>query len=137
MGFFYFLKRRFSKGNPKHKSSDTIDKYSNIRTLHTESLMYYEKARELYEDNEEFFPTLQESTRYQLLNHQRNGFDRVKILAAESPSCKVCKKIDDNVLTIAAALKDMPIPRKDCKHAPNENGEGWCRCTYVPYIDDI
>ncbi|WP_445475333.1 hypothetical protein ACT9XH_00895 [Methanococcoides methylutens] len=28
-------------------------------------------------------------------------------------------------------------PRKECEHLPNENGEGWCRCTYVPHINDL
>lgn len=132
-----FLKRISLKEKPKQKSSDRIDKYSNIRTLHTESLMYYEKARELYENNEEFFPTLQEAARSQLLNYQRNGYDRVMIHAEEAQSCEVCKKTDNNLLSITTALKDMPIPHKDCKHSPNENGEGWCRCTYVPYADDL
>jgi hypothetical protein len=132
-----FLKRISLKEKPRQKSSAKIDKYSNIRTLHTESLMYYQKARELYENNEEFFPTLQESARSQLLNYQRHGFDRVKIHAEESRPCEVCQKMVDNVLTITTALKKMPIPCKDCKHSPNENGEGWCRCTYVPYTDDL
>ncbi|WP_135606183.1 hypothetical protein [Methanococcoides sp. NM1] len=137
MGLFDFLKGKSLKGKTKQKSSNTIDQYSNIKTLHIESMMYYQKARELYERNEVFFPTLQESVRFQLLNHQKNGFDRVEILAAESQSCNVCQKMNDNVLTITTALKNMPIPRKDCKHSPNENGEGWCRCTYVPYVDDL
>ncbi|WP_091689706.1 hypothetical protein [Methanococcoides vulcani] len=132
MGLFDFL-----KGKPKQKSSNTIDQYSNIKALHNESMMYFQKARELYENNEEFFPTLQESARFQLLNHQKNGIDRVEILAAGSQSCKVCRVFEGMVVTIEEAFENMPIPHKNCKHNPNENGDGFCRCLYIPYIEDV
>ena len=42
------------------------------------------------------------------------------------------------VLVIDDALKEMPIPVKDCTYwiEKRKGKHGWCRCRYVVYFDN-
>ncbi|NPE30674.1 hypothetical protein HNV12_22505 [Methanococcoides sp. SA1] len=129
MGFFDFLKEK--------TSLSTKDSGKNSTDLHGQSMEYFQKAKRLYQNNEEFFPSLQEAVRFQLLNHQTNGIDKVEIITAGSQSCETCRGFEGMIVTTEEALENMPIPHKNCKHNQSGYGEGWCRCMYVTYVEDV
>ncbi|MCD4821838.1 MAG: hypothetical protein K8R11_07185 [Methanococcoides sp.] len=133
MGLFDFLKGKTSQ--------ITKDSGKNSTDLHGQSMEYFQKAQRLYKNNEDYFPSLQEAVRFQLLNHQKNGIengiDKVKIITAGSQSCKLCRGFEGMIITTEEALKNMPIPHKNCKHNQSGYGEGWCRCMYVAYVEEV
>lgn len=129
MGFLGFLKggSNQSKKYPKTSSKE----------LHQQSMKLFKEALELHDNNEEFFHIRQESARLKLISHQNRSSKPLRILAGNTryQSCEVCRQNNGKILTAEEALETMPIPHKECKHNPNENGEGWCRCSYVTHID--
>lgn len=129
MGVFDFLKGK--------TSLSTRDSGKISKDLHKQSMEYFQKAKRLYQNNEDFFPSLQEAARFRLLNHQKNGIDKVEIITAGSQSCKICRGFEGLIITTEEALEDMPIPHKNCKHNQSGYGEGWCRCMYVGYVEEV
>ena len=65
------------------------------------------------------------------------GVKRVRISSEGSASCPACRKQSGKIYTIEDALKEMPIPCKEC--AFDLHGEhasvGWCRCVYIAELD--
>jgi len=56
MGFFDFLKGKTNQ--------NTKDSGINSNDLHGQSMEYFQKAKRLYQNNEEFIPSLQEAVRH-------------------------------------------------------------------------
>ncbi|MFA0823193.1 MAG: hypothetical protein ACC612_09940 [Methanomethylovorans sp.] len=98
--------------------------YGNLSSL------YFSQAMFLYENNKPFFETLQESNKMCLTRFQQHGVRKVQLMSG-SESCKECLNNDGETMTINQALKEMPIPRKDCTYELEKGKPGWCRCTYV------
>lgn len=94
------------------------------------SVLYFSQAMFLYENNKPFFETLQESNKMCLMRFQQHGIRKVQILGG-GESCKGCGNNNGKTLTINQALKEMPIPWKDCTHELEKGKPRWCRCTYV------
>lgn len=55
---------------------------------------------------------------------------RVEILASDN-SCKYCKSQNGKIYSISDAIKNKPLPCKNC----NNEVYGYCRCTYLPVIE--
>ncbi len=92
--------------------------------------LYFSQAMFLYEDDKPFFEMLQQSNRMMLMRYQQQGVSKVKIPIC-SESCEECRKYGGRTLSVNQALKEMPIPRKDCTHELEKGKPGWCRCTYA------
>ena len=73
-----------------------------------------------------------------LRRYQKGGVKQVKI-SAVGDSCPACQAQNKKIYLIEDALKEMPIPCKDCTF--DLHGEhasvGWCRCVYVPVIEGM
>lgn len=69
----------------------------------------------------------------QLKRYKKEGFIKnVEILSAGEQSCEQCQKLAGTKINIAQALKEMPLPCRECTHDIESNGKyGWCRCVYV------
>ncbi len=94
------------------------------------SRLYFDEALFLYETDKPFFKALQESNRMTLMNYQQRGVHKVEIPACDD-SCEHCRKHGCRTLNVNRALRDMPIPRKDCTHELIKGKPGWCRCSYM------
>lgn len=92
--------------------------------------IYFDQALFLYEGNKPFFNALQESNRMILMRYQQQGITKVEIPSCDD-SCGHCCKQGGKTLTVRQALKEMPIPRKDCTHELEKGKPGWCRCSYM------
>lgn len=64
-----------------------------------------------------------------------NVVKRVEIITAKELSCDNCRKLEGTKITVEDAIKNSPLPCKDCTHNAEEGGEGWCRCVYTPLLD--
>lgn len=93
--------------------------------------LYFDEALFLYETDKPFFKALQESNRMMLISFQQQGIHKVEIPACDD-SCEHCRKHGGRILTVNQALRDMPIPRKDCTHELEKGKPGWCRCVFSP-----
>lgn len=69
------------------------------------------------------------SQKEELLAKQQDGFKKVEILANQG--CPECLKQNGKIYSIDQALKEMPLPNKNCCHQ-----YGYCRCSYISVIDD-
>jgi len=101
------------------------------RVLNQQGL-YYEMALFVEEEGGDFFPLLQQTRKMELLEYKKGGTKKVEILATGCPSCQ---KLSGKILDVDAALKEMPIPNKDCTtywHNPNQ---GFCRCIYIAVLE--
>jgi hypothetical protein len=74
-----------------------------------------------------------EAERMRLLKYKQEGLNKVRI--AGSGRCPACINLIGKVLIIDEALKEMPIPVKDCTFKLH-GIPGWCSCRYIPYLDD-
>ncbi|WP_156146016.1 hypothetical protein [Methanococcoides methylutens] len=70
----------------------------------------------------------------ELMQYKQEGVKKVEIQSVDA--CEECQRLDGRIWTIQEALIERPIPCQKCTHDKNENGEGWCRCRYVPFIDN-
>lgn len=123
-----FLNKReelIKKLNGKLKSTDII-----LELLNND----LSKALLKYETEAEFFELLQDSIRTRLLDYKQTGLEKVRIISCGG--CESCIDLMGKVLTIDDALKDMPVPNKNCKFQLHGGIPGWCRCRYVPFFDD-
>nr|WAH99948.1 MAG: hypothetical protein OI716_00875 [Candidatus Methanoperedens sp.]WAI00102.1 MAG: hypothetical protein OI720_00720 [Candidatus Methanoperedens sp.] len=94
----------------------------------------WDMALFLYEEGKEFFESLQESQKMHLMKYKQQGLVKVRI--ASSGNCPACIDMMGKVLAIEVALKEMPIPVKDCTFKLHGRTPGWCGCRYIPYLDD-
>ena len=71
----------------------------------------------LRDNDREFFPSLQEWRRMQLMEKKQQA-DRDKygwdLMVSTGCKCSECKKVDGRVLSIEEALRDLPLPVKGC-----------------------
>ena len=74
-----------------------------------------------------------EYARDKLRHFQEAGIKRVRISTAGESSCPACRKQSKRIFMIDEALKEMPIPCKDCTFdLHGVHGKvGWCRCVYI------
>lgn len=103
-------------------------------------MIYWEMARQLFEEGKDAFQLLWQSAKMDLLSHQGNSdiYQKVEILTTGDQSCPECQKLNGKIFTIKEALEKMPIPCKACSSElkENDNRSGWCRCIYSSVIDD-
>ena len=84
----------------------------------------------LRDNDREFFPSLQEWHRMKLLDkRQQNskndyGWD---LIVAPGCKCSACRKVDGRILSFDEALKELPLPVKECANDFPFMGNYWWR----------
>lgn len=69
----------------------------------------------------------------ELMELKRTGCYQTEILGGE---CLECAALNGKIFTIEKALEKMPIPHEKCTHELKKGKIGWCRCEYLPVVDD-
>ena len=112
-----------------------VAELSKSRDWGSLSYAYFQMALQLQGEGKDFFHVLQESARWKLHDFKKKDIKRVKISSVGG--CPACEELNGKVYSIEDALKEMPIPCKDCTF--DLHGEhasiGWCRCIYVAELD--
>ena len=104
--------------------------------LHKRKMEHYEKAIELSQKGKDPLRELRLASKMALLNYKKAGFKKVRWVASYgSRTCKKCTSLNGKIYSIEKALKDMPLPLKDCKNFMNSPKYGFCRCCWVPVIN--
>lgn len=85
-------------------------------------------------NSEDHFKNKSEEERARLLGYKQSGSEKVRIVSVGG--CQACIDMMGKVLTIDDALKEMPIPVKECTFKLHGKIPGWCRCRYVVYFDN-
>jgi len=97
-----------------------------LKTIELITVEQYEKESE--ENNKEYFNSTLDDMKERLLRYKESSCSGVKIsTSCDERVCPACAKNQGKFYTIAEALRDMPIPNKDC-------ASGYCRCCYIPEI---
>jgi len=101
------------------------------------SRLYYELAFIANKEKKEFFHLLQKSMEMTLKDIQKDRvIEKVGIIAAGYDDlCEECSKLDGKIFSIKEALKQMPIPNRNCTTSIDGGKRGFCRCVYVAHID--
>lgn len=99
-------------------------------------MIHFAQALFLHESGKDCFKLLQEVRRCELMEYKDGGYIK-KVEISSGGECSCCKELSGKIYTIDQALKEMPIPVKDCSFKLNKSAPtGWCRCCYVPVIGD-
>jgi len=120
----------------------SILKFSKEGDFQALKQTYFEMAYQMRQEGKDFWFFLEESRRFELLHYQSIGFDSVRIATAmgDEPycACSSCKKNNEKTYLIKDALREMPLPCKECTHDFGEFGPkiGWCRCDYRCFFSD-
>jgi len=94
-----------------------------------------EQVIELNEyESVEHFNNNQKIEKSRLLNYKRSSVLK-KVQISSVGGCEACQELDGKVFTIDEALKEMPIPNKECTFQLHGKIPRYCRCTYVPVIE--
>lgn len=105
-------------------------KIKSSRNDGEKSRLYYLKALMLDNAGKDFQNELSESRKFELINLMHHGFVKKVQIITNPDSCDSCKKDSDKIMEIDEALKQMPLPHKDC-HRTLYSLKGFCRCTYL------
>lgn len=92
--------------------------------------LYYLKALMLDNSGKEFFASLEESRKFELQHLKKHEFVKKVQIITSPDSCEACKTNSDTVISIDEALKEMPLPHKNC-HRALYSERGFCRCSYL------
>ncbi len=72
------------------------------------------------------------SQKQSLIEYKKSGVVKyVEILSAGESSCDACLALDNKKLLVEDELRNPTLPVKNCT-----GGYGYCRCTYIPVIED-
>ena len=84
--------------------------------------------KDVEESNKNFTLSNEEDSKERLLRYQDAGCSGVRIsTSGDSRVCPACAKQKGKFYTIENALKEMPVPCKECS-------SDYCRCIYIPEI---
>jgi hypothetical protein len=89
--------------------------------------LYLAMAKFMHKQGKDFFELFKESKRCELLVFKQCDDTKVRVLTcnAESPSCKI---YSGKEFPVSEALRNMPIPQKDCL---NRGRKGFHICMYL------
>lgn len=101
------------------------------------SMLCYQQALFLEGEGREFFHLLQQSRKMELLTYKEEGIiTEVQVSTAGCQSCPSCQALEGKVFKISDAVRQMPIPNKECTTYWQNPLQGFCRCTYLAYHPD-
>ena len=109
----------------------------NANDYYILSKLYYELALIAYKEEKNFFRLLQKSMEMKLKDMEKVGvIEKVEIIAAGYDDvCEECSKLNGKIFSMEEALRQMPIPNRNCTTSINDGKRGFCRCIYVAHID--
>ena len=111
-------------------ANELVSKSIGVQDWGMLRITYFRMALLLQNRGQDGFAMAQESCRAALREFAANGFDQVAI--DSTGGCAPCRKLARKRFTLERALREMPIPVRDCKwDQRNEGGPGWCRCMYT------
>jgi len=105
-------------------------KIKETRNDGEKSRLFYLKALMLDNTGKDFISELSDSKKFELLNLKKHDFVRKVQIITNPDSCQTCKTHSDKVMSIEDALKEMPLPHKDCERVLYGR-KGFCRCSYL------
>jgi len=134
------LKKRFRTEPSKHDVIWGILNgliLKNADDYYILSRLYYKLAFIANKEKKEFFHLLQKSKEMTLKNMQKDRvIEKVEIDAVGYDDlCEECSKLDGKIFTIKEALRQMPIPNRNCTTRIDGGKRGFCRCEYVVHIE--
>ncbi len=128
-------------GRPPTKS-DVVwglfnDALARERDLHNVKRLHFGMALFLLREGRDPFEHLQHAARAELLDLKASGVVRKVKIGAAGNGCDACNRLDGKVLTIARALREMPIPNRSCTELLDDDDYrfAWCRCTYLAVLN--
>jgi len=115
--------------------NELLEKEAKSGNLHRLSTLYYMMAQFLDEEGKDFFPLLVESSKWELMDLKQRGFTKVEVnTVRDTYVCPACQQLAGRVFSIDDAVRQMPIPCKECTHVVHSK-PGFCRCRYQPTGD--
>ena len=87
-------------------------------------LLYWRLAKWLHEEGRDSLQAARLARQAELRGYADQGVGRVQVLDLDGDSCTTCLQSGGRGMSVADALKRMPIPNPSCAH-------GWCRCCWV------
>lgn len=103
--------------------------YQNIKMAYL-TLSFYAA-----ENNLPYFELRKKIVLFELYNYQSSGVvNKVQISTAGIDSCDRCRELEGKIFSIEEAIKKMPIPVEKCE--TDFYKDGWCRCCYLPIVED-
>lgn len=110
--------------------NNLLKKFFEVEDYHNLKCIYYGMALFLHEEGKDPYQMLQESAKMELTRIKSEGrYEEVKI-GWSANGCPSCKELADKVYSIEEALKELPIPNKDCSTWKHMSEYGFCRCNY-------
>jgi len=100
-----------------------------VQDYNEASMIYYSMALYHNKLDKPYFSVLQASHRAELKAMNRRIIKAVRIKNS-GDSCEACQKLDGKIFSISQALKEMPIPCKQCTYSLQGGKLGFCRCYY-------
>jgi hypothetical protein len=99
--------------------------------------LYYEMALFKNEIGKNPFNCLKQSARFDLLGYKKtpDGVIKGVEILTSSDSCEACSPLKGKFYTINEALKEMPIPNKNCVFC-DHGLRNFCRCEYLPVLTE-
>jgi hypothetical protein len=87
--------------------------------------LYLLQAWWLDEEGRDALQVTRLARRAELRSLAERGAAQVLVKAADGDTCAACRRLGGRVMTIADALRLMPIPDASCEYK-------WCRCSWEP-----
>jgi len=114
--------------------NDLILEHYKLNDLQFLVSIHYTQALFLDQQNKGFYHVLKQSRKMELQYIKKNQISQyVEISGAGG--CIECKNIEGRKYPIDVALKEMPLPVRNCKFKLNSE-RGFCRCMYLAVFDD-
>ena len=88
-------------------------------------LLYWQMAKWLHAEGRDSLQLARLARQAELRGYAYEGVDRVHALDLDGDSCTTCLQRGGREMSVADALRRMPLPNPACEH-------GWCRCCWVP-----
>lgn len=105
-------------------------KFAKVGDLDHLSAVYSGMASFLWHSHKDFRKCMAESVRHRLLLFKQYGFKTARVYAYSFGDCKACEALTDKTFGVNEALKDIPLPPKDCTCVLDKNLEaGYCGCS--------
>lgn len=102
--------------------------------FHKLKLLYYGQALFLEFEGKDPVPLLVQSNEVALRTLQpRSGIVKISVV----PGCDACREMDGRQFTVEEALRTHPIPNPGCTHRFEEGHYPFCRCMYLPVVEDF
>ena len=134
------LKKRFRTEPSSHDViwgilNELIIKHANDYGIL--SSLYKNLAFIANKEKKEFFYLLQKSMEMRLKDMQKDRvIEKLRITAVGyDNTCEECPKLDGKIISIKEALRQMPIPNRNCTTSIDGGKRGFCRCEYLVHID--